>query len=369
MATSGERPAVDLIIAVHSAERPIARAVRSVLDGSGDEVRVTVVCHDLGAAAIADALDGLTADPRLRLIEHRDGIRSPSGPFNAGLDAAEAEWLAIMGSDDELEPGAIAAWLSRARETGSAAVLPRIVRRGARDTVVATPPVRIGRRDRLDGVRDRLAYRSAPLGLLRRDLVGELRFGVGLTQGEDVLFSARLWFAGEPIALASGPAYLVHDDARDRVTYARRPIGRTLAFIAELLDDRWFRSAPAAVRLALAAKMLRVNVLGEFVNRPLPSDWTPGERDELARLTRRIRESAPSVMEILPIADRRLLEALPTASGADVERLLALARARRAFGHPRTLLTRSPRQLLHREAPVRFMASSWVAARFGGSTR
>lgn len=369
MATSGEHPAVDLIIAVHSVERPIARAVRSVLDGSGDEVRVTVVCHDLEATAVADRLGELMLDARLRLIEHRDGIRSPSGPFNAGLDAAEAEWLAIMGSDDELEPGAAAAWLGRARQTGSAAVLPRIVRRGVRDTVVATPPARAGRRDRLDGVLDRLSYRSAPLGLLRRDLVGDLRFGGALPQGEDVLFSARLWFAGEPIALAPGPAYLVHDDARDRVTMAPRPVGETLAFVEEVLDDRWFRTRPAGVRFALAAKLLRVNVLGEFVNRPRAADWTPDERDDLARLVRGILDAAPSVIEVFPIADRRLLEALPSDSGVDAARLLALARARRAFGQPRTLLTRSPFRLLHREAPLRFMTASWSAARIGGAGR
>lgn len=365
---SAVEPAIDLVIAVHSAERPVERAVASALAGAESvSVRVTVVCHDLDPAIVAARLGALADDPRVRLLEHRDGIRSPSGPFNAGLDAATGEWVAIMGSDDGLEPGALAAWLARAAETRADAVLPRIVRRdgAGRDAPVATPAARPGRRAGLDGARDRLAYRSAPLGLLRRALVGALRFGGGLPQGEDVLFSARLWFSGAAIALDDGPAYVVHDDARDRVTFAPRPIGESLAFIDEVLDDRWFRALPAAARDALGAKLLRINVLGEFVNRPDPAQWSSGERDALARLVASIRAAAPNAIEAMSIADRRLLDALPADSGADAGRLLALARARRAFGRPSTLLTRSPARVLHREAPLRMMAASFVRSAAG----
>ena len=97
---------VDLVIAVHTPTRPIARAVRSALS-AGRSARVTVVCHNVDRADIAAVLDGLADDDRVRLIELRDGLFSPSGPFNAGLDAADATWVSIMGSDDELEPGAL----------------------------------------------------------------------------------------------------------------------------------------------------------------------------------------------------------------------------------------------------------------------
>lgn len=354
-------PAIDLVIAVHSAERPVERAVASVFAGAdGVSVRVTVVCHDLDPTIVRGRLGALAGDPRVRLLEHRDGIRSPSGPFNAGLDAATGEWVAIMGSDDELEHGALASWLARAATSGADLILPRIVRRdrAGRDTPVATPPVRPGHRAALDGARDRLAYRSAPLGLLRCALVGSLRFGGGLSQGEDVLFSSRLWFSSGAIALVDGPAYVVHDDARDRVTLTPRPIRVTLAFVDEVLDDRWFRALPSAARDAIGAKLLRINVLGEFVNRPDPAHWSSGERDDLARLVQSIRAAAPTAIETMSIADRRLLDALPSDSGVDAQRLLALARARRAFGRPSTLLTRSPRRLLHREAPLRMMAAS-----------
>ena len=57
--SGGGVPEIDLIIAVHSAERPIERAVRSVLEGTprpaagGPSLRVSVVCHDLPSSAVA----------------------------------------------------------------------------------------------------------------------------------------------------------------------------------------------------------------------------------------------------------------------------------------------------------------------------
>jgi hydroxymethylpyrimidine/phosphomethylpyrimidine kinase len=50
-------PAIDHIIAVHDLRRPIARAVSSVLDGTTVSLRVTVVCHNVARADVADALE------------------------------------------------------------------------------------------------------------------------------------------------------------------------------------------------------------------------------------------------------------------------------------------------------------------------
>lgn len=359
------RPGVDLIIAVHSTGRPVSRAVRSALADPRDDVRVTVVCHDIDEREIAAMLGPLVSDQRVRLIEHRDGIRSPSGPFNAGLDASTAPWVSIMGSDDELDAGALAHWSAVARRQRADIVLPRIVLvgPGSQRIVVATPPSRPFRRARLDGVRDRLAYRSAPLGMLRRELIGDLRFGGGLPRGEDVLFSSRLWYSDASIAITRGPAYRVHDDARDRVTLRPDPIGGTLAFIEEVVTDRIIRALPTEARLALGMKLVRVNVLGEFVNRPTPDRWIDTERDALHAVVQSVMELAPEIVNVLPRADRSVLDALPASSGVNAVELLAIARARRAFASPAALLPRSITYALHREAPLRFIAASVLARR------
>lgn len=365
---------VDVVIAVHDPRRQVGRAVRSVLDGSGDlPVRVTVVCHDLPAAEIETALgEALVADPRVRLLEHTDGLRSPSGPFTAGLEASTAPWVSILGSDDRLAPGAIAHWLDVARTTGAEVVLARVELEGS---VVATPPTRVRpgrspagglhlrRRDHLDLVRDRLSYRSAPLGLLSRAAVERTgaRLLPGAQVGEDVPFVTRL-YAGARVALATEAPYVVGTEAQDRTTYVPRPIHDQLAAVRALVDDPWLARRPVAERRAVAVKLIRIHVFGAVLTRTDPAWWTPRERAELAAITHDLLEAAGPAAGALSRADHDLLSAIADVD-VPAERMVELAHARRRHGTPRTLVPRDWRRLLDREAPLRFIASSLAARR------
>lgn len=361
----GDTPLVDLVIATHSTARATERAVRSVLDGSGDlPIRVTVVCHNIATEQIATSLSPETvADPRVRLLHLEDGLRSPSGPFMHGLEAATAPWVSIMGSDDRLAPGALAHWLEVARDTGAEVVLPCLELDGA---VVPTPQTRLQplpRRADLDAVRDRLAYRSAPLGLLSR--VAVERTGAelipGAQVGGDVLFGLKL-FSGTRVALATRAPYLIGTEADDRTTYETRPIADQLASLDHVLDDPWFASRPADQRRAIGTKLLRIHVFGAILTRPDPAWWTAMERADLAATTRRILDAAPGCADPLSLADHDLLEAILDPD-LPATTLLERARARRRFGTPRTLLPGRWTHVLHREAPLRFMAASLLARR------
>ena len=355
------------MIATHSRLRQTDRAVRSVLDGSGDvAVRVTVVCHNLPQEEIAASLQASTlADPRVRLLEHRDGVRSPSGPFTAGLDAATAPWVSIMGSDDRLASGALPSWLAVAQRTGAEVVLAEVRLDGA---TVPTPPTRVRpgrhlrRTGRLDLVHDRLSYRSAPLGLLSRAAIRRTgaRLLPGAATGEDIPFTTRL-LAGASVALATGTPYLVGTDASDRTTEVRRPVVDELAGITGLLADPWFGSLPAQQRAAVATKLLRVHVFGMVAHRPDPTWWTAAEREELAGVAAQLVAAAGGA-GALSLADHDLLGAILDVD-RPAEEMIALGYARRRFGTPRTLVPRNWRRALDPEAPARFMVSS-AAARF-----
>lgn len=390
--SAGSEPVVDVVIAVHTTERPIARAVGSVL-ATAAPVRITVVCHHVAPAQVdellADVRTQLPSTPhRLRLLALEDGTRSPSGPFNLGLDRATAPFVAIMGSDDALEPGAVDSWLARQREHDADAVVPRLrhgraqgaalvrvaVRPLARlglvgSDAVPTPPARPGRR-RVSGVRDRLAYRSAPLGLVRRTTLQALalRMVPGLGVGEDVAFSTRLWLESRVVLDRRGPAYLIGPDAADRVTFAHKPAAAELACVADLLTRPWFARLPLAARRAVAAKLVRIHVYGAVHNRPEPERWTPADVDAFATTVTALDAAAPGYAAVLSRADRDLLDALAAgagrAPGAAATELLALSRRRRRHGTPVTLLPRDPRQVLAREAPLRVMVAS-VLARIG----
>src|SRR4051794_36416770 len=133
---------VDAIVAVHDPSRPVDRAVASLTRSGlhpGTELRITVVCHNVAADHFDRRLEPFRSDG-LRVITLSDGIRSPAGPFNAGIDAAAARYVSILGSDDHLEDGALAHWLARAERDGADAVIaPEAHANGG---VVRTPPVR-----------------------------------------------------------------------------------------------------------------------------------------------------------------------------------------------------------------------------------
>lgn len=360
MTAAGSDPTVEVIIPVHSPERPIERAVASVLSGTRAPVRVTVVAHGLKEDLVRSRLGDLTRDPRLRLVPFADGVRSPSGPFNHGLDLATGAYLSVMGSDDVLEPGAIDSWLRRARRDAADVVIARERLDGGQP--VRTPPARPWRTRRLDGVKDRLAYRSAPLGLVSRARFGHLRFPGDLTVGEDVPYVAELWFGGASVSLDRGPAYVVMDDARDRTTMTVRPVAAELAYLDATLDVA--RTLGRAQATAFGTKLLRIHLFGIVSNRPDPAFWDEAARADLARAADRVLEVAPDAARPLSRADHALLRAVrDPAVPAPV--LLAATRDRRRFGTPATLLPSEPRMLLHREAPPRFIVASLLAGRRG----
>jgi len=360
-------PRVDVVVAVHTDERPIARAVSSALDNRAP-VRVTVVCHHVPAERIAAALADLPARARaagheVRLVEHSDGVASPAGPFNKGLDLAEAPFVALLGSDDRFAPGAVDSWLALADETRADAVIPRLAYArpdGTVRAVVPTPPTRPWRSRDLDPVRDRLAYRSAPLGLLRRETLERLglRHAEGQPVGEDLELSTRLWFEGERIAFdRSGPAYLIGEDGADRITFAPRPLAQDLLWLPGMLEARWFRAMPLGHRRALAVKILRIHLFGAIHYRSDPAGWTAEERRVLRALSMDVLTAAPDAERVLSRAERDLLDAALDPA-VPASRLVELSARRRRHGTPATLVPRDLSRVLAREAPLRFMAAS-----------
>src|SRR5699024_2973664 len=220
----GDHAGVDVVIAVHTPTRPIARAVRSVLDHNAGGVHLIVVCHNIAADKIRAEVDPQHRE-QITWLEHHDGKRHAAGPFNAGIRTATGDYIAIMGSDDVLLPGAISSWYWLARRHHAEAVIARLERAGR---VVPTPPTRPLRGARLDGVKDRLCYRSAPLGLVSREVITRLglRLDEEVAVGDDVGFVTRLWFHTRVVFDRRGPAYVIGEDAADRVTYSPRPVAK-----------------------------------------------------------------------------------------------------------------------------------------------
>ncbi|MBO3664980.1 glycosyltransferase [Microbacterium stercoris] len=344
---------VDLVIACHDESRPLERAVASVLADSSvrDRVRVTVVAHGIPAAPLEHRLAGIEGE--WRVVEFADGVRSAAGPYNHGLGLADAEYCAVMGSDDSLEPGALAGWISAAEARRPDAAIARI--RIAGQPIMPNPLVRIGRRHDLDPARDRLFYRTAPLGLIRTETMRRmgLRMTEGVRVGEDLDFSVRLFALADRVDfLGDAPCYVIGEDARERTTLAPMRLEDDLAAVTRLLDSELPGLLSPADRRALAIKLVRVSIVGKVRARPTAAQWSDEkELAFLAELLRRLVSLAPGVLAPFNLQDRALLDVLlGTPDLASV--LAAVEKAARA-GRLQRWFTRNPLRAFGRETSLR----------------
>ncbi|MCO7274281.1 glycosyltransferase [Cellulosimicrobium cellulans] len=356
----GDEPVVDVFLGVHSTSRPVERAVRAALRNTVP-VRVTVVAHNVGSQAVRDRLGALANDRRVRIVELQDGVRSPANAFNKGLEVSTATYVSVVGSDDELAPGALDAWVALAERHSADVVVAPIFR--IPTGPVPSPRVRAWHRGPLDGDRDRLFERTAPLGLLRRVRFADLRYPEGLPRGVDQAYGLHLWFTGARIVFdPSSPAYLEHDDQQDRVTRAGGRARDDLAYLGSIEQGEAFRRMSTAARRAVAAKIVRVHVLSAVERRIGADGLDPEDREDVASAVARLTSWAPGVLGLLAIRDHRALTRALSAD-ASAEQLRAAFGGRSRYLSPGALVTRNPLRLLHRHAPLRSLVAGYVVAR------
>lgn len=315
------RDVVEAVVACHDPARPLEQVVRSVLRQAdalaalGAELRVTVVCHNREVDEIAAAL-APEVRARARFLHLADGIYSPAGPINLGLRSSTATWVTTIGSDDTLADGALPAWYRRGTQTDADAVLAPIRRTAG---TVLTPLMRPGRRAVLDPVRDHLAYRTAPLGLLRVGTVHRIGFAyteADLVSGSDIEPGLRMWFRGGRITYPYGaPAYLVSDDmGTARVTSTVGPAARELSWLWPLLNQEWLRSATGPERQEISTKIVRANLFTLVRRRAESAEatgaalWGADDAAVLATAKRGLAELAAAPLRGVSRGERRLLD-------------------------------------------------------------
>jgi len=351
---------VDMIVAVHDTRRNIRRAIGSILADGDPTIRALVVAHNLDATAVRAEIADLAdrAGDRLRIIELADGVPSPSGPFNHGLAESDADYVGIMGSDDELDPGAIAEWRARADRFNADVVVARVVR-GEQRTLVRSPPKRLFRTGVLDFAKDRLSYRSAPLGLMRRTAIDrlDLRLLDGARNGGDLPFVTWLWLTGRVVAAAGVEAYVEHADAPVRVTHVAKPVREELAPLHATLADPRAARMTRAQREALGTKLLRRNVVDSLRKRGQGRGLTDDDLVALRELIVLIDGFAPRARRMVSRAHAALFDELLGVS-PDLERIADLDASALRLRSAAAVLPADLTLLFGRQSQPRFMAAS-----------
>lgn len=358
--SSSQLPSAEIVVACHTPERNVQDAVASVLDHN-ENVTVRVVAHNVDPQSLWDVIDERHHDGVV-MDELRDCLRSPSAPFNHGIERSTSRYVGILGSDDVLEPGAVDSWRRLAQRTGAQYVITRL-RREERRSPTPTPPVRAhqllrilaDRPGRLDPLKDRLVFRSAPLGLLDREFFEGfgVRLEPGLNVGGDVHLTTQLMLRSHTVFDAAGPAYLVRDSASDRTTLVIRPLDEQFGFF----DLTFAGLRSDAERHAVALKFLRIHIFSALVVRSLPEHWDAERRQDLARWTRFLLGQAPRVRDDLSIAEERLVRVCLDPL-APHEALLAASRARGRHTRPAAWLPATPSRLLAAQGALRTVGAS-----------
>ncbi|MFP3459417.1 glycosyltransferase family A protein [Arthrobacter globiformis] len=374
---------IEVVVPVHDVERPFKRAVssalaqRAELSGLGVELRVTVVLHNLGAAAAGvtagsgagsefDGVTWLTCD---------DGVPSPAGPRNRALDASTATFLSFLDSDDHLEPGSLAAWWKAAQPAGASAVIAPL--RTPEGTILSAPRIRPSKPAILDPLKDGLAYRSVPYGLLRRSALTNVgfRYAEGLRTGEDIEATLKLWFRSGPVCYPYGaPAYHQTDDSgAGRVTSSLSNLADEFKWLERLLASEWLRPASRSERRAVALKVLRVHGIGALLRRAgasgVPDDalWNEAERAYWADISSRLYAFAGGSLPEVSRRDTELARA--AAAAADVRSLRTAVERHRNAGRLGDLVPANPAAILSRDSVLRHYLTERLRARAGVFSR
>jgi hypothetical protein len=353
-------PIVDVIIPIHDSNRPLERTIRSLLTTGlsvGSEVLVTVVCHNVAIAEISSKLPSQLRE-LVNFLELHDGLPNPGGPRTHGLEQTNSQYISFLDSDDTFDPQALKVWVALAEAHSLDAVIPP--ERHDTGKAIRTPPVRRFRAGNLDPVRDRVSYRTAPLGLIRRAAIERLglEFGTGVRTGEDQAFALKLWFGSNSVRFARGaPSYIVGGDAQARVTTQLQLLADELKSPRDLIRSTWFAEQSVASKSAIAVKLVRLQLFGGVERRLTGNVWAAESHAAAAEFLDTIKLVASGYQNSLSVADVRLCHAIANQTST-VTKLSLLANKRRAFGRPATLLTADLRHLLLPDAPLRYMIAT-----------
>lgn len=293
---------IQVIIPVHSIERPIRRAVESVL--RSEIAEALVVAHNVSAADLDLPISG-----QVRVVTHIGDEGKPGAPRNFGLGNLSAQWFSFLDSDDWFAHGALEAMYARARKDDAEAVVSPLHKEGKRNAS-ALPTTRTRH---LRAFRDGLFYRSAPFGLFQSSLLSrvDLRFDSSARTGEDLRFSAAAWTGAKNIShYWTDPAYWLGSSANDRITGTRLPIKIEGQVWSGLWDLDFVRRWDKRTRQAFGVKIARTHLIGALHARQSFALWGDGDVRWFAECVSRVRLEAPAINRALVPHHVRALEAI-----------------------------------------------------------
>lgn len=211
-------PDVSFILAAYNCAPTIVAAIESALAQRDVTVEVIVV-DDCSADDTCEAVAAIP-DSRVQLIKLPEN-RGPGGARNAGFNAARGRWLAVLDSDDTVEPERLVRMIERAEEEGADLVVDNldvISGNGGRQRMFAEEELRRHRLLTLPAFIDsnQLFRATHNFGYMKpvflRSFIEarKLRFDETLRIGEDYILLASALASGGICAIEPSAGYNYH---------------------------------------------------------------------------------------------------------------------------------------------------------------
>ena len=299
-------PVVSVVMANFRGAAHLAASMASVLAQSERSLELIVAddASDDDSVAIARRIG--EGDDRVRVIASPTNA-GPAATRNLGLDAARGEWIAIVDSDDLIHPERLERLIAAARVADADLVADDLVYFGAvpepqgrtlLQSMALAAPMMLGAAPYL---RSNDGASSLPVfgylkPVIRRSVLADLRYDVGLRIGEDHDLVLRLLIGNARLLLLPDPLY------------AYRRHGASISH---------------RLSVATAQAMLEAH-------RALPPMADPEMRDAAKAVDRHLRRALRYERLVADIKARRWQGALPRlADPAMVARLVESLRDRR----------------------------------------
>jgi glycosyltransferase involved in cell wall biosynthesis len=213
---------VSAVISTYQRPDECERAVRSALAQEPAPLEV-LVCDDGSADSTAERFSDF-GDPRVRYIRVEPNRGTPAPARNAGVQAAQGDWIAFLDDDDEWLPGKLAAQLAHSGDAD----------------VIATNAITSGGDPYFPGAPEE--HRPSRREILAANPV--IQSSVMVRRGAGLHFPEQGWLRG----IEDYGAWLALADEGARFLVLGEPLVRYATHSA----DRFSGGAPARVERAVA---------------------------------------------------------------------------------------------------------------------
>ncbi|MGM9767309.1 MAG: glycosyltransferase family 2 protein [Candidatus Cryptobacteroides sp.] len=229
-------PKLSIIIPVYNAEATVRRCVDSVLAQTFTDFECILI-NDGSTDSSGSICDEYAAkDSRVRVFHKENG--GVSSARNIGLDNAKGEWICFIDADDDIQNLDA---ISTSDLTADIILFAlRFVNSEGISSVDSLVPLSKQENTKENYLKAYIHYHifnSVCAKLIRRNIIGELRFDPTIKFGEDALFCLRLMKSVNRIAVCNKVVYTYYYE--DYGMKYQTSIKRSVKTMKQIFDAYW----------------------------------------------------------------------------------------------------------------------------------